>query len=303
MKKTFAVPALACLALALLPLTSCQFQASGSTEGVQLASAASAGLNVNATGGALPQENIDAPVQELTYTSYRVKAGDNLGLIAKQFNLRTGTLITFNDIRRSRSLQIGSYLKIPNQDGVLLTLKDKDTLDSLAEKYEVQADDILKVNKIQAAQIVSGARIFLPGAQLQDATLREVNGDLFRWPAYGYISSRYGYRKDPFTGERSFHNGIDIAAPLGSTARAAMEGRVSQTGYANGLGNFITVNHAGGYVTVYGHLKAIWVEEGQRVGQGEGIGAVGNTGYSTGSHLHFTVQQWGRSLNPMYVLH
>lgn len=254
-------------------------------------------------GMGLAVEAGDAPVQPLSFVIYAVSRGDTLSGIAERFNLRTDTLITFNDIKRSRALQIGAQLKIPNQDGLQYKVKDKDTLDAIAEKFEVPAQDILKANRIFEADFKPGALVFLPGARLDDAKLREINGDLFRWPVGGYISSGYGYRRDPFTGQRSFHNAIDIAAAEGAPVRAAMEGRVSATGYSSGSGNYISISHHTGYSTVYAHLKAIHVEEGQWVSQGQSIGAAGNTGYSTGVHLHFVVFQWGRSINPLYVLH
>jgi murein DD-endopeptidase MepM/ murein hydrolase activator NlpD len=128
--------------------------------------------------------------------------------------------------------------------------------------------------------------------------IQEINGDLFMWPVRGYITSPYGYRTDPFTGARLFHTGIDIGVPLGTPVRAAMDGRVSVTGYDTDSGNYVIISHHSGYKTFYGHLNVIRVTQGAYVKTGERIGDAGSTGLSTGSHLHFTVFKNGVTVNP-----
>jgi len=129
------------------------------------------------------------------------------------------------------------------------------------------------------------------------------SGELFRYPARGWISSPYGWRTDPISGERRFHNGIDIAGPHGSAVIAALDGRVIETGYNDTAGNYVILSHLGGYTTFYAHLSVIHVRQGQWVQERQRIGNVGNSGYSTGSHLHFTVSRWGKPVNPSLLLH
>ena len=123
------------------------------------------------------------------------------------------------------------------------------------------------------------------------------------WPARGRISSPFGYRANPFTGVRTFHAGMDIVVNTGTSVKTIMDGSVSDTGYNGVFGNYIIVTHGEGYQTLYGHLSAIGVRKGQNVSQGSVIGRSGNSGYSTGPHLHLSVLKWGRSVNPQIVMH
>lgn len=116
------------------------------------------------------------------------------------------------------------------------------------------------------------------------------------------ISSLFGYRVHPITGEKIFHKGIDIAASQGSPVYAYANGTVIYAGWKSGYGNFIAIDHGGGMVTHYGHLSAIYVSVGQRVAVRQKIGAVGSTGVSTGPHLHFEVLINGEYKNPQNYL-
>ena len=123
------------------------------------------------------------------------------------------------------------------------------------------------------------------------------------WPvptSSSYISSVYGWRRDPISGESKFHYGIDIAAPQNSKIVAPLDGTVVYTKYSNtGYGIHMLVNHNNGYYTLYGHCNSLAVSAGQSVKQGQVIAYVGTTGYSTGYHLHFEVRDGnGNKLNP-----
>lgn len=122
-------------------------------------------------------------------------------------------------------------------------------------------------------------------------------------PVKGLLTSGFGYRPDPFTKHRNFHGGIDIVAPRGKEVKTTGDGFVIKTGRVQGLGNAVYVSHGYGITTRYGHLLKITVEEGQRVKRGEVVGLVGNTGRSTGYHLHYEVRIDGRPTNPLgYIL-
>lgn len=116
------------------------------------------------------------------------------------------------------------------------------------------------------------------------------------------ISSWYGYRRDPFTGQRSFHRGIDISIRQGTPIRATGNGTVAEIGWDRYLGRFIRVNHNLGYQSIYGHLSRTAVRKGQRVGAGNTIGYSGNTGRSTGPHLHYQINRNEKSVNPVEVV-
>jgi murein DD-endopeptidase MepM/ murein hydrolase activator NlpD len=113
-----------------------------------------------------------------------------------------------------------------------------------------------------------------------------------------YISSGFGYRSDPFTGEGSFHAGLDFKAAKGAPVYAAAKGVVSFVGQRRGYGNCVEIDHGNGLVTRYAHMSAFHAHVGQAVAAGEAIGAVGSTGRSTGPHLHFEVRVHDRPVNP-----
>lgn len=117
-------------------------------------------------------------------------------------------------------------------------------------------------------------------------------------PFAARVTSHFGWRLDPFGAGSRFHSGVDLAAPCGREVDAVAEGRVAFAGAAPGYGNTVVIEHAGGASTRYAHLAAIDVHAGEKVHEGEAIGTVGQTGRSTGPHLHFELRQDGRPVNP-----
>ncbi len=122
----------------------------------------------------------------------------------------------------------------------------------------------------------------------------------FKWPcpSSGTISSGFGSRESPTEGASSYHKGIDIAAPTGSKVIAAAGGKVVIATYSASAGNYIMISHGSGTYTVYMHMSSLNVSEGDEVSQGDTIGAVGSTGYSTGPHLHFGIRKNGSYVDP-----
>jgi LysM repeat protein len=244
----------------------------------------------------------------LTYTSYRVKKGDMISLIADAYNVTTDTIYSANNtITNSRLIQPGQYIKIPSMSGILYTTKkENETPSTIAEKYSIDAERCALVNKMDVnSQLKMGTTVFVPGAEMDWETKLEINGDLFKLPlhSYFYISSRWGWRPDPFgSGRRSYHGGIDMACPKGTPIYSAKAGRVVSTGYSNVYGNYVIVSHGQGYKTLYGHMTRILTSNGSFVDTTTKIGLVGSTGASTGPHLHFTVYKNGKSINPTNVV-
>jgi len=116
------------------------------------------------------------------------------------------------------------------------------------------------------------------------------------------ITSSYGYRRDPFTGGGAMHSGIDFKGPKGQPILAAAGGRVTHAGWKSGYGKAVEITHGNGLMTRYAHLSRIDVAAGQRIEQGIQLGAMGSTGRSTGTHLHFEVRLNGRAINPQPFL-
>jgi murein DD-endopeptidase MepM/ murein hydrolase activator NlpD len=118
------------------------------------------------------------------------------------------------------------------------------------------------------------------------------------WPTKGWISSSFGYRTSPFTGRREFHKGLDISGPIGTPVYAPANGTVTFSGTDGGYGICIVLNHGNGITTRYAHMHRTSVKVGQTVTRGELIGLMGNTGRSTGPHLHYEVRLNGVFVNP-----
>jgi len=235
--------------------------------------------------------------------SYMVQSGDNISTLATNFGLNQDTIISVNKITYTRLLQAGKPLKIANQDGVFHTVKNGENLSAIAEKYKANTEAIKTANELFSDKVVTGTELFIPGARLDWSKLQEINGDLFIWPVYGAITSYYGWRRDPFNrSRRHLHNGIDIKGNTGTPIRAAMAGRISAVGYDSVFGNYVIISHHSGYRTLYGHMSAITTKTGSYVQQGDRIGLVGNTGQSTGPHLHFTVYKNGATINPRALM-
>jgi len=122
------------------------------------------------------------------------------------------------------------------------------------------------------------------------------------WPVRGYLSSHFGNRIDPFTGQKDFHPAIDISTPLGAKVRAPADGVVVKTGRMGAYGEALIVNHGYGIMTRYGHLSGYAVKPGQRVKRGEVIGYVGSTGRANGPHLHYEVWVRDQAVNPIHYI-
>lgn len=123
-------------------------------------------------------------------------------------------------------------------------------------------------------------------------------------PVEGLVTHGFAWRKDPFTGKRAFHTGLDISARRGAPVRAPADGVVTSAGWLHGYGKEIEINHGYGVSTRYGHLNRIDVKPGDVVKRGDTIGEVGSTGRSTGPHLHYEVLENGKPVNPIprYIL-
>ena len=122
-------------------------------------------------------------------------------------------------------------------------------------------------------------------------------------PAAGVLTAGFGARPDPFTGRSEFHTGIDISTPAGNRVVAPASGTVVRVGWDQGYGRFVEIAHGYGITTLFGHLQAARVAEGERVKRGDLVALVGSTGRSTGPHLHYEVHRDGKPVNPLdYVL-
>ncbi|GAB6392087.1 MAG: M23 family peptidase [Treponematales bacterium] len=250
--------------------------------------------------GAVP----GSPPTVVTYSVYTIAPGDTINAVAGSRGLYEDTLLSVNHITNSRVVRVNQVILIPNQNGILYTVKKGDTLDSIAKAHNVEAAGITAANELfPGKEAAPGSSLFIPGARMDRAVLLAINGSLFITPVNGRFTSHYGFRRSPFTGARQWHDGIDFAAPLGTPVKAAMPGTVESVAYDDPVfGINVTVRHHSGYKTRYCHLNEAAVQPGVHVAASTVIGYVGNTGISTGPHLHFTVYKNGGTINPRMVL-
>ena len=122
------------------------------------------------------------------------------------------------------------------------------------------------------------------------------------WPVAGWLTSAFGSRRDPFTGDRNFHPGLDISASYGDPVFAPAIGKVSIYSQSGNYGNLVVIDHGYGIVTKFGHLSKFAVANGQTINRGDVIGFVGSTGRSTSPHLHYEIWVNGKLTNPMQLL-
>jgi len=132
--------------------------------------------------------------------------------------------------------------------------------------------------------------------------LHPAPGQPLAMPVAGRVTSGFGLRADPFTGDPAEHDGLDLGAPEGTPIRVPLGGVVRSAGPRGGYGNAVEIDHGNGLVTLYGHAADLSVNAGDSVAAGQVIGTVGSTGRSTGPHLHFEVRQGGRAVHPDVLL-
>lgn len=233
---------------------------------------------------------------------------ETLSHIAEMYGVSVNTILWANDIDNAKSVQPGDTLIILPITGVRHVVKEKETLASIAKKYGAETDeqsasmisDILAYNRLSSASEISvGDTVVVPGGVIHQAAPQKstaksstptrttsstaAGGGSFVHPVPGAVRTQgiHGY------------NAVDLAASIGTPIRAAADGEVivsKSGGWNGGYGNYMVVRHAGGTQTLYAHTSSNAVAVGATVSAGETIGYVGNTGQSTGAHLHFEVR-------------
>jgi murein DD-endopeptidase MepM/ murein hydrolase activator NlpD len=247
---------------------------------------------------------------------YVVKAGDTVSSIAQEFGISVNTVLWANDLTAYSFIRQGDKLKILPISGIVHKVASGDTLQKVADKYGVSKDKIVLANSLESdSRLTIGQMILVPdGKKIASVStvkprstasynLPSIIKDLVKpgsakptatklqWPTVGYrITQYYSWR----------HTGLDIGNKIGTPLYAADDGVVEKAGWnSGGYGNMVLVNHGNGIKTRYAHASKLFVKVGDRVSRGETIAAMGSTGRSTGSHIHFEVIVNGRLLNPL----
>lgn len=252
--------------------------------------------------------------------TYTVQPNDTPIGIAEQFDIEPETLLGGNAFlsEEASALQAGSFVVILPTDGVLHDVMEGDTVERVANLYGASVEDIIayEPNNLEFPyRLYPGTQIMVPGGvrdvwfwtapqppsrpSTSDSTgtgiAPQVQGTgTFVWPVgYRRITQHYWYG----------HPAIDVGVPEGTPVVAADTGTVTWAGWnVYGYGNLIVINHGNGYETYYGHLSGINVSPGQVVYQGNQIGSSGNTGRSSGPHLHFEIRYFNSMLQPLGLL-
>jgi murein DD-endopeptidase MepM/ murein hydrolase activator NlpD len=245
------------------------------------------------TDFSLPTVNVPLKIR-----THKVKTGESLNGIAKKYGVSIDTICGSNNLKSYDYVDPGITLRIPNKDGILTNIKEGDSIAGFASKYKVPVEKILAENNFRNSDFISkGELVFIPDAKPQNI----FSG--FLWPVGGRkLTSGYGVRLNPFNREyNEFHKGIDIVAKY-EWVRSTKYGKVTFAGWMSGYGYAVIIAHPGGWKSLYAHLSRISVQEGQYVKQGQNIAKSGNTGRSTGPHLHFELIKDGKHTNPRKYL-
>ncbi|MDK2920716.1 MAG: peptidoglycan hydrolase FlgJ [Desulfonauticus sp.] len=167
-------------------------------------------------------------------------------------------------------------------------------VDKEAQNIDEQVDRLAR-KIVEQKQSPKGGIVAFPQSLAPDKRL----GENFVWPVKGEISSSFGWRIDPFTGQKAWHSGIDIAVPKNTEVKACWSGKVIFAGEKAGYGKTVILKHKNGLISLYAHNSKLLVEEGQFVRFGQKIALSGSSGRSTGPHLHFELRKGELALDPL----
>jgi len=246
--------------------------------------------------------------------NYVVESGDTISTIASNFGISVSTILWENDLTVYSVIRPGDSLKILPTNGVSHKVVDGESLSGIARKYEIETDKIMEANKLAKDSFLKkGQVLIIPGGKriiekpittpsktysayetikeiVKAPNAKPVAGNKMQWPTQGHRITQYYNWK---------HSGLDVANEVGTPLYAADAGTVEISGWGNGYGNQVLIDHGGGKKTRYGHASKLYVKAGDKVAKGETIAAMGSTGWSTGSHLHFEVIIDGKKYNPL----
>ena len=259
---------------------------------------------------------------------YKVKKNDSVWKIARRYGTEISVVLSLNNLSPNGLIRENDTLLIPSRSGVRYRIKRGDTLSEIADKFDTDVEKIADHNNIDGNTIIAGKSIFIPGAVESKKSVPAGRADKkvsekkyyasgrtkyetteksskklrLSWPLRGPITSGFGYRKHPFSGQKSFHCGLDIGAEIGTPVKAAGSGIVIFSGWKGAYGNLLVLQHSNNYITVYAHNSKHLVKSGEKVKKGQKIALSGKTGAVTGAHLHFEIRKGIVPLNPTRIL-
>ncbi len=246
------------------------------------------------------------PAIEDRILRHTVSDGETVSEVASELGVSVSNLLASNRLFGGGQLQPGQVL-FASREGVVHTIQPGQTLTDISLTYAVPVETLTSANGITTSStIYAGDRILIPGVTTTfwDDVVRLSKGvsSRFIWPLEGEVVSTFGPRVHPVLGTREHHDGIDIDVPEGTIVHAAASGKVYYYGEQPGYGNVLIIEHADGYYTMYGHLSSAIVSAGRYVEMGQEIALSGNTGISSGPHLHFEIRNGEFPIDPLRYL-
>ncbi len=243
---------------------------------------------------------------------YTVLSGDTISVIAEKFGISVSTILWENDLSSYSIIRPGDNLDILPKTGIKHKVVKSETISSIAKKYDIEEVDLLEVNKIEKNDSLQvGQELFVPGGKktiyrapapttytgftaikniVSAPSSQVVSGNKMAWPTSATrITQYYSWR----------HHGLDIAERGTVPIYASDSGTVESAGWGTGYGYNIVIDHGGGKKTRYAHMSKFYIGAGEKVSKGHTLGLMGNTGWSTGQHLHFEVIINGKKYNPL----
>jgi murein DD-endopeptidase MepM/ murein hydrolase activator NlpD len=242
-------------------------------------------------------ENAAAIAESLTVYQYTPREGEDLFSLAARCSLPYSALASLNRLTHPSMITSGKTLLLPSVPGLFVPEEPQSDLERLLASGRVSLPDGDSVK----LTIGEGGTIFyfFPGDEFGMTERAFFLNKGFRFPLRNYrLTSGFGMRKNPITGNVVLHQGLDLAAPLGTEVYAAADGIVTEMGNDPIYGNYIIIKHGGDWASLYGHLQKTGTSLKASVKTGMLIGWVGSTGQSTGPHLHFELRQNGQARDP-----
>jgi len=233
---------------------------------------------------------------------HTVDDGETVAGIATALGVTVSNLLASNRLFGGKQLQPNQVL-YASDEGIVHIIQLGQTLSDIARSYAVPVETLLEANDLTSnSTIFAGDRILIPGVTTSfwnnAVVLSKGVSTEFIWPLEGEVVSQFGWRVHPVLGNRHHHDGIDIDVPEGTTVHAAAGGEVFFYGEQPGYGNLLIIEHANGFYSFYGHLSDSFVFAGQYVEMGQAVARSGNTGISSGPHLHFELRNRDYPIDP-----
>jgi LysM repeat protein len=242
----------------------------------------------------------DNELPELKFYTYTVKKDDSFWMILAKSSQDIDTLLSVNGLSTPKDIATGRKIYIPNMRGVIVKGEDEKAVRQMLRENSIRPEYVYRINRCSG---FGKKYLFVPCGKISKLERSLFLGTGFMYPLppkqSPHLTSKFGMRRSPFNHRYvEFHSGVDVSCPRNSEVLAARNGRVVFSGIEGGYGKLVVIEHEYGYRSFYGHLSRPLVKPGDTVKRGAVIALSGNTGRTTGPHLHFEVRRGGMAVHP-----